>query len=103
MSDLSNKLAVDIFDALYDDEDLNELEQKMVIRQALGFKLSTIAIIECEIEEQLQQLQQDKAELVDSLEVMSSFYGGWLKDNGIKPETCQNYAEARALLEKYKC
>ncbi len=76
MSELSNKLAVKIFEELYDDEDLKELEQKKFIRQALGFKLSTIAIIECEIEEQLQQLQQDKAELEESI----SYYKNKIKN-----------------------
>ena len=95
MSDLSNKIAVDIFDALYDDEDLNELEQKMVIRQALGFKLSTIAIIECEIEEHLQKLQQDKAELVEALDSLLTASGDAL--------TNQLYSEFEGILEKYKC
>lgn len=53
--------------------------------------------------EDVKQLQQDKAELVGMLEVMSSFYGCSLKDDGINPETCQNYAEARTLVEKHKC
>jgi len=97
MNDLSNKLAVKIFDELYDEEDLKELEQKKVIVQALGFKLSTIAIIECEIKE---YLQQDKAELVEALSALS---------NHICPLEYCTHDEAEAfskideLLEKHKC
>lgn len=46
----NNNLAKAIFDALYDDEDLKELKDKRVIAQEKGFKLSTIATIECELD-----------------------------------------------------
>lgn len=96
MSDLSNKLAVKIFDALYDDEDLKELEQKNVIAQALGFKLSTIAIIECEIKE---QLQQDKAELVEALKAVAIQFHS--KANSEYEHLI--IKEAKVILEKCKC
>lgn len=103
MSELSNKLATEIFDALYDEEDLKELEEKMVIRQALGYKLSTIAIIEGEIEEHLHKLHQDKAGLVEllkeSVDIVDELNVGYNED--IK---ASNYlSKVSATLEKHKC
>lgn len=43
-------LAEKIFNALYDVEDLEEMERTGVIKQIKGFKLSTMALIELELD-----------------------------------------------------
>lgn len=48
---MNNELAENIFNALYDDEDLDELYQRGMIKQKIGFKLSSIAAIESEIDD----------------------------------------------------
>lgn len=59
----SHELAYKVFEAMYDEDDLKELHQKKVIAQPLGFKLSSIATIECEIKEEHDRLTQENAEL----------------------------------------
>ena len=46
----NHDLAEIIFNAMWDDQDLDELVNKNIIKQACGFKLASIATIECELD-----------------------------------------------------
>lgn len=89
---ISDVLASSIFDSMYDDEDLIELKKKKIIAQELGFKLSTIATISCEIDEselmkshdKLKQERDEALESVSSLiDLMDIVY---FPPEGVEPE-----------------
>ena len=70
-----HELAIKIFDAIYDDEDLVELERKKVIIQPEGFKLSTVATMECELEDYIDRLAQENHRLREALDgLCEAFY-----------------------------
>lgn len=87
---MNKEIANKIFDAMYDEDDLKELKNKKVIAQELGFKLSTVAIIECELDEHYKKLlefvrivadadvttktTEDKAGFVTQTDVISYLY-----------------------------
>lgn len=65
---MNSEIAARIFDELYDEDDLSELHKKKVIAQPIGFKLSTIAIIECELNAYHDRLTEENAKLREVLE-----------------------------------
>lgn len=111
MSDIKNELSNSIFNAIFDDDDLTELEDKKVIAQKLGYELSVKAIISCELDcvEQLEKenakLKADKAELVDIIKQLDKHYCE-LVDSGDAGNWNPNDEEviklARKLLQKHK-
>lgn len=64
----ANELAHKVFDALYDEDDLKELHEKKIIAQPLGYKISAIATIECEIQDEHDRLTSENARLRQALQ-----------------------------------
>lgn len=92
-----HELAIKIFDSIYDDEDLVELERKKVIMQPEGFKLSTVATMECELEDYIDRLAQENHRLREAL---SDCADSMMQSND--HETLNAASEARKLLTEIK-
>ncbi len=63
----NNDLAHKIFNALFDDEDLNEMHNIGFIAQPLGYQISSVATIELELDSNRDRMVEEIAELKSAL------------------------------------
>lgn len=66
------------------------------------FEDSTEAEYACHAINNHDRLNEENQKLREMLSVMTAFYGSSLKDEGIEPASCNNYVEAKQLLEQTK-
>lgn len=63
----NNDLAHKIFNALFDDDDLNEMYSAGFIAQPLGYQISSVATIEVELDNNHDRMVEEIAELRGAL------------------------------------
>jgi DNA-binding Lrp family transcriptional regulator len=67
----NNDLAHKIFNALFDDDDLNEMYSAGFIAQPLGYQVSSVAMIEVELDNNHDRMMEEIAELNEFVKKVS--------------------------------